>query len=56
MNESFSKVYLKALLDGFESLTLGLPVIGDVADRVAGRLLAGGDGDWPRCPARSGHM
>ena len=26
----------------FESLTLDLPVIGDVADRVAGRLLAGG--------------
>jgi hypothetical protein len=42
MNESFSKVYLKALLDGFESLTLDLPVIGDVADRVARRLLAGG--------------
>jgi hypothetical protein len=42
MNESFSKVYLKALLAGFGSLTQDLPAIVDAADRVAGRLLAGG--------------
>ena len=42
MSETFSKVYLQALVAGFGSLTQALPAIINVADRVAGRLAAGG--------------